>query len=91
LNRKEDNDKIYVTYSGSNTKYTAFISEIYEGNLILDRNQTKYISIKINKTYDGNIGLQKIVFADIINNKTKFDETKNKNEYTDISSIQINM
>ena len=91
LNRKADNDKIYVTYSGSNTKYTAFITEIYEGNLTLEKNQTKYLSIKINKTYDGNIATKKIVFADIMNNKTEFNASNDKNNYTNISSIQINL
>lgn len=89
LNRRADNDRIYVTYSRSNTKYTAYITEIYEGNLILNIHQTKYISIKINKKYDGNLAVEKMVFADIIKNKTKFDE--NKENYTEISAIQVDM
>lgn len=89
LNRREDNDGIYVKYYESNAKYTAFITEIYENNLILDKNQEKYISIKINKLYNGNTSLKQIVFSDIINNKEQFDKLKDKNTYTDISTIQI--
>ena len=35
INRKEDNDGIYTVYSGSSEKYSAFISEIYEGKVKL--------------------------------------------------------
>lgn len=91
LNRSEDNDGIYVQYNGRDDKYTAFITEIYEQNLVLQRNQEKYLSIKINKVYNGATQLKNMVFSDIINNKDTFDQTTNKNNYSDISTIEINL
>lgn len=90
LNRSEDNDGIYVKYSGRDEEYTAFISEIYEQNLILERNQEKYLSIRINKIYNGEINTSQMVFSDIINNKNTFDSTTDKSSYNDISTIEIN-
>ena len=90
LNRSEDNDGIYVKYSGRDEEYTAFISEIYEQNLVLERNQEKYLKIKINKIYNGEINVEKMIFSDIINNKDDFDNTTDRNNYSDISLIEIN-
>ena len=73
-----------------NEEYTAFISEIYEQNLILERNQEKYLSIRINKIYNGEINTSQMVFSDIINNKNTFDSTTDKSSYNDISTIEIN-
>ena len=91
LNRYEDNDKIYVTYRGMSSNYGAFITEIYEQNLILQSGQTKYLSIKINKIYNGITNPNKLVFSDIINNKEIFDQVSNKTSYSDISTIEINI
>ena len=52
INRKEDNDGIYAKYSGSNLNYTAFTSEIYENSLTIEPNQTKYLSVRIDKLYN---------------------------------------
>lgn len=89
LNRYEDNDGIYVEYAGSDEKYGAFITEIYEGNLIIKKEQTKYISIKINKIYSGISNQQKLVFSDIINNKEIFDTVNDKTGYADKSVLEI--
>lgn len=91
LNRYEDNDKIYVSYQGMNSKYGAFITEIYEQNLILQGGQTKYLSIKINKIYNGLTNPNKLVFSDIINNKEIFDQVSDKTGYSDISTLEINI
>ena len=91
LNRYEDNDKIYVSYQGMNSKYGAFITEIYEQNLILQGGQTKYLSIKINKIYNGLTNPNKLVFSDIINNKEIFDQVSDKTGYPDISTLEINI
>ena len=91
INRCEDNDGIYVQYLGNDEKYTAFITEIYEQNLVLQKNQTKYLSIKINKIYNGKTNANNIIFSDIINNKDVFDNTEDKNNYTDISTLKINL
>ena len=91
LNRYEDNDKIYVSYQGMSSKYGAFITEIYEQNLILQGGQTKYLSIKINKIYNGLTNPNKLVFSDIINNKEIFDQVSDKTGYSDISTLEINI
>lgn len=90
LNRHEDNGGIYATYNNSKT-YKAIISETYSGNLTLEPNQTKYVSIKINKMYNGEIKAKNINFSDIINNKQEFDIIKNKATYTNISTLEINL
>lgn len=90
LNRTSDNGGIYVQYSGSNAKYTAFISEIIQSNLSINAGQTKYLSIKINKVYNGAIQAKSMVFSDIINNKNTFDSTSDKTQYKDISNILVN-
>lgn len=90
LNRYEDNDGIYVQYSNNKEKYGAFITEIYEQNLILDKNQTKYFSIKINKIYHGITNTRNLVFSDIINNKNVFDTVSNKSAYFDVSTLEVN-
>ena len=91
LNRYADNDKIYVQYSGRSEQYHAFITEINEQNLILQRNQTKYLSIKINKIYAGITNVEKMVFSDIINNKEILDQVSDKTGYSDISTLEINL
>ena len=90
LNRHEDNGGIYVTYDNNKT-YKAKTSEVYSGNLAIEVGQTKYISIKVNKMYNGNFGAKKITFSDIINNKSDFDMANNKEAYTNISTIEINL
>ena len=89
LNRYEDNDGIYVEYAGSDEKYGAFITEIYEGNLTIEAGQTKYVSIEINKIYRGISNQQKLVFSDIINNKDVFDTVSDKTAYADKSVLEI--
>lgn len=91
INRSEDNNGIYVQYNGLDNKYSAFITDIYEQNLILQKNQEKYLSIKINKVYNGVTNLKEMVFSDIINNKENFDKIIDKSKYTDISTIEINL
>ena len=59
-------------------------------NLILEGNQEKYLSIRINKIYNGEINTSQMVFSDIINNKNTFDSTTDKSSYNDISTIEIN-
>ena len=90
INRKEDNDGIYTVYSGSSEKYSAFISEIYEQNLTIEANQTKYLSIRINKMYTGDSAVKKMVFSDIIKNKKEFEKYETKSLYTDVSTIEMN-
>ena len=90
INRKEDNDGIYATYSGSNLNYTAFTSEIYENSLTIEPNQTKYLSVRIDKLYNEYTKVKKLVFSDIINNKKTFDSTETKSLYSDISSLEVN-
>ena len=90
LNRHEDNGGIYVTYDNNKT-YKAKTSEVYSGNLAIEVGQTKYISIKVNKMYNGNFEAKKITFSDIINNKSDFDMANNKEAYTNISTIEINL
>lgn len=90
LNRNMDNKKIYATYkNGSN--YSAILSYTYSGSLVLEKGQSKFISIKINKIYNGEYTARKITFSDIINNKEAFDKETNKNNYTDISSLEIDL
>lgn len=90
INRHADNGKTYATYNDSKT-YKAIISETYSGNLTIEGNQTKNVSIKINKMYNGNYSLSKLTFTDIINNKNDFDKITNKDAYTNVSSIEINL
>lgn len=91
INEASDNGGIYVQYKNNNAKYTAFISEIIQSNLTLEANQTKYLSIKINKIYTGTLQANTITFSDIIKNKTEYDQLTNKSNYKDIATIQVNL
>lgn len=91
INEASDNGGIYVQYKGSEAKYTAFISEIIQSNLVLESNQTKYLSIKINKIYTGVLQASTITFSDIIKNKAAYDQLTNKSNYKDIITIQVNL
>ena len=66
------------------------ISEIYENNLTIEQNQTKYLSVRIDKLYNEYNRVKKLVFSDIINNKKSFDSAETKSLYSDISSIEVN-
>lgn len=88
INRHADNGGIYVSYN-NDLNCSALISNTYSGNLELEKNQTKYISIKINKMYNGNYKAKKLIFKDIIKNKQEFD--KNSQNYTDISTLEIEL
>lgn len=91
INRAEDNDGIYVQYRGNDEHYGAFITEIYEQNLILQSNQTKYLSIRINKIYNEQNSVDNITFSDIINNKDAFDQIGDQSVYSDISTLEIKL
>lgn len=91
INRAEDNDGISVKYQDNDVQYSAFITEIYDQNLILNPNQEKYISIKINKIYNGKNDLDYMTFSDIINDKDTFDKTDNINNYSDFSTLIVDL
>lgn len=91
LNRDYDNQGIYVNYQESDNKYLAYIDEIYSGDLQIKAGQTKYVSIKFNKIYNGAINTSKIIFSDIITDAEEYQSTANKNNYTNITSIEINL
>ena len=65
-------------------------SEIYENSLTIEPNQTKYLSVRIDKLYNEYTKVKKLVFSDIINNKKTFDSTETKSLYSDISSLEVN-
>lgn len=90
LDSKQDTKSVYLTGSGTNT-FRAFIYELGDATLTLNARQTKYISIKFNKVYNPNVEVGKMVFSNIINNYDEYKQTTNKQEYKNITKMEIEL
>lgn len=89
LDTKTKPKSVYATGSNGAT-YTAFMYEIEDTHLTIEQGVTKKISIKINKIYSPNIGVDKLTFTDVIENLEEYNNTQNKNEYPR-KTIEVNM
>lgn len=90
LDSKQDTKSVYLTGSGTNT-FRAFIYELGDATLTLKARQTKYISIKFNKVYNPNVEVGKMVFSNIINNYDDYKQTTNKQDYKNITKMEIEL
>lgn len=89
LDTKTKQKSVYATGSNKAT-YTAFIHEIEDTFLTIKPNIHKTISMKINKIYSPNIGVNKITFTDVIMNLEEYNNTQNKKDYTR-TTIEMNV
>lgn len=80
IDTKTKQKSVYATGS-NNVTYTAFMYEIEDTLLTVEPGISRTISLKINKIYSPNIGVEKLTFTDIIMNLEEYNNTQNKNEY----------
>ncbi len=89
LDTKTKQKSVYATGSNKAT-YTAFIHEIENTFLTIKPHIYRTISIKINKIYSPNIGVNKITFTDVIMNLEAYNNTQNKKDYPR-TTIEMNV
>lgn len=89
LDTKEKQKSVYATGSNGAT-YTAFMYEIEDTQLTIKPNISRTISIKINKIYSPNIGVNKLTFTDVIMNLEEYNNTENKKDYPR-KTIEVNI
>lgn len=76
LDTKTSANSTYLT--GENkAKYSSFIYEVAEDDLILEEGKTREISIKYNKMYQPERKIANIIFSDIILNYEEYQNDKN--------------
>ena len=88
LDTRKNSNTTYATGENS-TKYTSFIYELAEDELIVKSQKTKKLSIKFNKMYNPEREIGAITFSDIILNYEQY-KTINNN-YINKQIIKIDM
>lgn len=90
LDSSESTKTIYLK-GEKNVKYYSLSHEIIENNLIIKPNETKTITIKFSKEYNSNNIINSLVFSDIILDYDLYQTKEKKKEYTNRSSILVNL
>lgn len=75
LDTLASNKKVYIVDNDS-VKYTAFISEIANNLLELQKYTAKTYTIKFNKNYNPSSKTKKVVFSDIVEDYEKYEQEK---------------
>lgn len=89
LDTKTKQKSAYATGSNGAT-YTAFMYEIEDSLLTVDSGVSRTISLKINKIYSPNIGVEKLTFTDIIMNLEEYNNREDKSDYPR-QKIEVNV
>ena len=88
LDSRQDTETAYIlTKTGS--KFRAIIYELSEKDLIIEAGTTKKVSIKFNKIYNPSLQDNTINFTDIIMDYEEYSNSQDKENYKNISSIQV--
>ena len=90
LDSKEQTNTVYLT-GNNDTRYRAFMYEIDEVYLTIKPRVYREFDIKFNKIYSPNIQEKTITFSDIIKNVGEYNDTQQKQNYTDRLKIEIDL
>lgn len=90
LDSKQNTDTVYLTSVRGGT-FRASIYEMSEASLTIGERQTKTINIKFNKIYNPTLKMAKMNFNNIIIDYEDYNNSQDKANYKNISSIQIEL
>lgn len=79
IDTKEDFESLYI-YDENSVKYTSFLNEIAEEQLIVYRDMTSTLNIKFNKIYNPSREISGIVFSDVVSNYQNYIQKSEKKE-----------
>ena len=78
----DSKESLISTYllNSQDVKYSAYIDEMFDQDLIVNPNSTKEITIKFNKMYNTDYAIKKIVFSDIVQDYEGYEKRVNFNK-----------
>ena len=59
--------------------------------MIVESNKTKTITIRFNQIYSNQAVMRKMVFSDIITNYEEYEQAQDKKQYTNRTTLTIQM
>lgn len=90
IDSKERTTTSYLT--GENgTMFSAYMFELANQDLIIEKESDSVIEIKFNKMYNPEVQVRSITFSDIVMDYQQYQNTENKNEYTNRINITIDI
>ena len=75
--------------SSKDNNYNAYAYEIDDTEITVEPSKIKKVTIRFNKLYSNQAIIRKMVFDDVILNYEEYKITTNKAEYTNRSTITI--
>lgn len=80
--KMDSKESLISTYllNSQDVKYSAYIDEMFDQDLIVNPNSTKEITIKFNKMYNTDYAIKKIVFSDIVQDYEGYEKRVNFNK-----------
>ena len=80
--KMDSKESLISTYllNSQDVKYSAYIDEMFDQDLIVNSNSTKEITIKFNKMYNTDYAIKKIVFSDIVQDYEGYEKRVNFNK-----------
>lgn len=90
LDSKEKSTTSYVKGDNS-TEFSAFMYELADEDLILEKGETTTVKIKYNKMYNPEVEITSITFSDIIKDYEEYKNTENKKNYESRMSVTIDI
>ena len=90
LDSRQDTKSVYLE-GDNNKKYQAFMYEVMDTKLVINKEQEKTMDIRFNKVYSNNIQMEKMVLEDIILDYEAYKNIQNKQDYTNRMKMSINI
>ena len=80
--KMDSKESLISTYllNSQDVKYSAYIDEMFDQDLIVNPNSTKEITIKFNKMYNTDYAIKKIVYSDIVQDYEGYEKRVNFNK-----------
>lgn len=80
--KMDSKESLISTYllNSQDVKYSAYIDEMFDQDLIVNPNSTKEITIKFNKMYNTDYAIKKVVFSDIVQDYEGYEKRVNFNK-----------
>ena len=85
----ENNNSVYLVNS-EETVYSSINSIFDEGDVLLEPNQTKEVTVRFNKLYSASNNATKIVFSKVILDYQDYLNTHNRTGYSNFTTIEVN-
>lgn len=85
------NSKSIYLLDNNEMKYYFYNNEIDMNKFIIENKFTNKLQIKFNKSYSSSKNAEKVVFSNVILNYEEYLKEENKQNYSDISELEVNI